>query len=267
MRQDEMVQLSLECARLVVHGEDFAHDLAEGVQRILRADAGVGVTFLPSVQDHSRNVEVVVAGVPPVPAEHTSQALLRVDQHPTLKRPNWVRQGTHRVSDDVFMPAFWDTEVWFYFHGHANGRYGAAAPLFQSSQSTIFVGAHRSTSDFDGSDMEALDAVRGPLGPALAFRKAWDDATTRLQRSANPVDGTARLTRREAQVLALVARGWTNRRIGHILGITERTVRSHLENVNAKLGVPNRAAAAARWQGRTGLSLLTAASGGRRATD
>jgi DNA-binding CsgD family transcriptional regulator len=254
MQQDEMVRLSLECARLAVHGEDFAHLLADGVHRILRADAGVGVTIIPLPADRSRSVEVVVAGAAPVPVERTSQALLRVDQHPTLKRPNWVQEGTHRLSDYVFLPAFWETEVWFYFHGHANGKYAAAAPLIQGSRSTIFVGVHRSAGDFDAADMEALDAVRGPLGPALAFRQAWDEATTRLQNAVGPVDDTAQLTPREAQVLALVARGWTNRHIGHILGITERTVRGHLENVHAKLGVSSRTAAVASWAARTALN-------------
>ena len=57
------------------------------------------------------------------------------------------------------------------------------------------------------------------------------------------------LTRREAQVLALVARGWTNGRIAHALTISERTVRKHLENVNDKLGTVNRASAVSRWRG------------------
>ena len=93
--------------------------------------------------------------------------------------------------------------------------------------------------------MEVLDLLHGPLAPALSFRQAWEQATRRLEQSlGTPPD---RLTPREAQVVALVSRGWTNRRIGHILGITERTVRKHLENVNAKLGVSNQAAAATRW--------------------
>jgi len=45
----------------------------------------------------------------------------------------------------------------------------------------------------------------------------------------------------------LVARGWTSVHIGTVLGITERTVRKHLTNINEKLGVSNRAAAAAAW--------------------
>jgi DNA-binding CsgD family transcriptional regulator len=54
------------------------------------------------------------------------------------------------------------------------------------------------------------------------------------------------LTAREQQILAWVARGKTNPEIAEILWITPSTVRKHLENVYAKLGVRTRTAAAAR---------------------
>ncbi|PWC31167.1 response regulator [Azospirillum sp. TSO35-2] len=53
------------------------------------------------------------------------------------------------------------------------------------------------------------------------------------------------LTAREAEVLLWTANGKPNRDIGEILGISPRTVNKHLEQVFAKLGVENRASAAA----------------------
>jgi DNA-binding response OmpR family regulator/DNA-binding CsgD family transcriptional regulator len=53
------------------------------------------------------------------------------------------------------------------------------------------------------------------------------------------------LTSREAEVLLWVSRGKANRDIGAILNISPRTVNKHLEGVFVKLGVENRAAAAA----------------------
>lgn len=53
------------------------------------------------------------------------------------------------------------------------------------------------------------------------------------------------LTKRESEVLALVAMGRTNRDIGRVLFIQPRTVEKHLANIRAKLGARNRAAAAA----------------------
>lgn len=53
------------------------------------------------------------------------------------------------------------------------------------------------------------------------------------------------LTAREAEVLAWISRGKSNRSISEILGISSRTVDKHLEQIYAKLGVENRASAAA----------------------
>ncbi|HEY6641117.1 DNA-binding response regulator [Povalibacter sp.] len=54
------------------------------------------------------------------------------------------------------------------------------------------------------------------------------------------------LTGRESEVLLWISRGKSNREIGEILTISPRTVNKHLEQVFVKLGVENRASAAAR---------------------
>ena len=53
----------------------------------------------------------------------------------------------------------------------------------------------------------------------------------------------SRLSPREAQVLALVAHGKTNKEIGAVLGISDRTVQIHISHIYHKLGVYNRAGA------------------------
>jgi DNA-binding CsgD family transcriptional regulator len=53
------------------------------------------------------------------------------------------------------------------------------------------------------------------------------------------------LTRREAEVLALVAAGRTNRQIGQELFITPKTAGVHVSRILAKLGVTSRGEAAA----------------------
>jgi non-specific serine/threonine protein kinase len=53
------------------------------------------------------------------------------------------------------------------------------------------------------------------------------------------------LTRREAQVAALVAEGLTNREIADRLFIAERTAEGHVERIRAKLNVRTRAQIAA----------------------
>jgi DNA-binding CsgD family transcriptional regulator len=58
--------------------------------------------------------------------------------------------------------------------------------------------------------------------------------------------GTPELTRRQQELLHLVADGYTNAQIGRRLGLAEGTVRKHLENIFARLQVSNRTAAVIR---------------------
>ena len=57
------------------------------------------------------------------------------------------------------------------------------------------------------------------------------------------------LTRREHEILTLVAEGYPNHVIGDMLWVAEQTVRFHLVNVFRKLGVRNRDAAVQRARG------------------
>lgn len=52
--------------------------------------------------------------------------------------------------------------------------------------------------------------------------------------------GRARLTRREIEILRLVAEGRSNRQVGQLLWVTDQTVKFHLANAYRKLGVRNR---------------------------
>jgi DNA-binding CsgD family transcriptional regulator len=53
------------------------------------------------------------------------------------------------------------------------------------------------------------------------------------------------LTSREQQILALIARGMTNRAIADALTISDRTVDRHVSNILTKLDLPSRSAATA----------------------
>ena len=75
----------------------------------------------------------------------------------------------------------------------------------------------------------------------------------RLTRSLMPGRDTGRdLTRREHEVLTLIAQGLSNREIAGRLVITERTARTHVSNVLAKTGCGSRTQAAL-WAVRQGL--------------
>jgi DNA-binding NarL/FixJ family response regulator len=94
-------------------------------------------------------------------------------------------------------------------------------------------------------------AARGEavLSPSVAARL--------MSRLRTPATGP--LSRRELEVLQLVAAGNTNREAAARLFITEATVKTHLLNIYAKLDVSDRAAAVAEAYNR---GLLTAPSPG-----
>lgn len=57
---------------------------------------------------------------------------------------------------------------------------------------------------------------------------------------------------REAEVMAMVARGMTNTEVARALHVVEKTVKNHLNNIYPKLGVRTRTQAVACWLGTAG---------------
>ena len=75
-------------------------------------------------------------------------------------------------------------------------------------------------------DGEAVEAILGVAGHRTAR-----------------IEGPGGLTRREVEVLKLIARGASNKDVAAQLVISPKTAGSHIEHIYAKLGVSNRAEA------------------------
>jgi DNA-binding CsgD family transcriptional regulator len=88
-------------------------------------------------------------------------------------------------------------------------------------------------SDFSEADRALLTLLRPHL------HQAWLDAENRR----HPVP---ELTPRQWQLMELLAAGHTNTQIARQLGVSEGTVRKHLENIYRRLQVSSRAAAITR---------------------
>jgi DNA-binding NarL/FixJ family response regulator len=113
--------------------------------------------------------------------------------------------------------------------------------------------------------IEAIHAVhRGeaPLQPSVAAKLVARLAHTPVVSAPAPVSPSpsamapmlpgTELTEREREILALIARGQSNREIGETLFITEGTVKNHVSNILSKLGLRDRTQAAI-WAREHGL--------------
>jgi NarL family two-component system response regulator LiaR len=88
--------------------------------------------------------------------------------------------------------------------------------------------------------IHTVNAGEALLHPAVTAR-VMRELTEGESAGAEP-DG--RLTAREREVLELVARGLPNKLIARELGIAEKTVKTHVSSILAKLGVSDRTQAA-----------------------
>jgi len=86
-------------------------------------------------------------------------------------------------------------------------------------------------------------AIRQAFEPSVYF------APESVGNGAEPVERPsveAGLTRREIEILQLVAEGYSNAQLAKMLWVAEQTVKFHLSNIYRKLGVANRTEAS-RW--------------------
>jgi DNA-binding NarL/FixJ family response regulator len=86
--------------------------------------------------------------------------------------------------------------------------------------------------------IRAADAGQSPLSPAVAAR-----VIDQLAQAGRPRAIEA-LTPREREVLRLIAEGLSNKRIARELGVAEKTVKTHVGHVLAKLELTDRTQAA-----------------------
>ena len=131
---------------------------------------------------------------------------------------------------------------------HAGSRWGTTR--ITTGSITIFVVACFLTSSLYFATTAALVlALTGTVAhafSALALQRSSSAAPTIPIVAPSLSGGVLDLTAREGEVLRELVRGARNSEIARTLGITERTVKSHLKSVYQKLCVESRAAAVSK---------------------
>jgi len=93
-------------------------------------------------------------------------------------------------------------------------------------------------------DTHAEDLIRAIKAAAAGQVQLSPQAAARLMREVQAPQSPEKLTERETDVLRLLAQGRANKEIARELGIGEKTVKTHVSSILAKLGVPSRTQAA-----------------------
>jgi DNA-binding NarL/FixJ family response regulator len=93
-------------------------------------------------------------------------------------------------------------------------------------------------------DTQADELCRAIKAAAAGQVQLAPEASARLLREVRAPGSPETLTDRETEVLRLLAKGLANKEIARDLGIGEKTVKTHVSNILAKLAVQSRTQAA-----------------------
>jgi DNA-binding CsgD family transcriptional regulator len=124
---------------------------------------------------------------------------------------------------------------------------GGFVPAHARAQLAIARSARARDGAGDGLRARRAAEVAGSVARQLGMRSIEARARDLLV----ALDPGTRLSRREEEVASLVASGHSNRAIAVALGLSERTVESHVQHILGKLGLHTRAQVAA-WMARSG---------------
>jgi DNA-binding NarL/FixJ family response regulator len=93
-------------------------------------------------------------------------------------------------------------------------------------------------------DVEGDDLCRAIKAAAAGQVQLSAQAAARLVREVRAPETPEALSERETEVLRLIAQGHSNKEIAQALGLSDKTVKTHVHRVLAKLGLPSRTQAA-----------------------
>jgi DNA-binding CsgD family transcriptional regulator len=192
---------------------------------------------------------------PPFPPEDHELFASLAEENPLIAHYQRTLDGrAYRFSDLVTPAELHRLRLYREFYARIGLEHQIAFTLPPRPGRLLGVALSRRARDFTDSEQKLLNDARpfliqayrsaiehtellGGSGPGVSHRSATDSLKSALT--------GARLSAREAAVLALVATGSSDEAAGEALGISPRTVQKHLERCYRKLDVVSRSGAAA----------------------
>ena len=155
--------------------------------------------------------------------------------HATTTR-QWMRQGANPVSTVIPHRDLMRTEIYNDFLRPSGHYYGINLFAFDGRDSIgdIRIWRRNGHADFDRDEVGLLSLI------APGFTQALKRIERRAQLKPLAAPGSAKLSPRETEVAGFAAQGLSDKEIARRLELKFATVRTHLDNAFAKLGVRNR---------------------------
>jgi DNA-binding CsgD family transcriptional regulator len=217
----------LEALSGPVNSREFGALLMEWSCSLLRADR-TSISDLPGAD----------AVAWPVQGQSALRELFirRSDEHPAILALRDCDDMTFHLRDQWTLRELRRLPIYQDFMRPMGSHDQLAISLTAPGTGLVALGITRVDRGFTEDDRQLLTRLAGPLRQLYRAARCHD--------ARPPV-----LTAREEQLLRLISAGHTDRMIGRLVGVSQRTVEKHLEAVRTKLGVTSRAAAVARWLG------------------
>jgi len=242
----------------LLHIEELRWALLEALHRVLPSD-------YISLNDVGPTPQEVVSIIEPEQPDSSHESWTRyAHENPILRHYQRTGDGgALRFSDVLGGERLHELPLYKELYAPMGVEYQMAFTLPGGPGRVLAIALSRGACDYSDAERDFANRARPYLIQAylnaIAFEslraRGGDDRTERIVAGLR----SAGLTRREAEVVRMVAFGGSNQHIASALGISYRTVGKHLEHGFRKLGVGDRSTAAARaWE-------LAAAANGSRA--
>jgi DNA-binding CsgD family transcriptional regulator len=164
-------------------------------------------------------------------------------EHPLLRHYEVTGDlAARRISDVASDRQFRSLGLYRDFYQPARVDYQLVVSVPARHNGIISVALNRHGRDFSDEQRELLDLLRPHLRQAATIAALLNQPVPSVPRDA---DGKPLLTPRQTRILQLVAAGSSDRDVARTLGLSVRTVHTHLQHIYRALGVRSRTEALA----------------------
>jgi DNA-binding CsgD family transcriptional regulator len=227
-----------------------------GLLRVLRAAVPADWISLNDLASDPQSTVVLIE--PSFPPEAHELYARHAYENPLVARYQRTLDGrAYRFSDVGTPQQLHATALYQEFYAPIGLEHQIAFTLPHAPERLLAIALSRRDHDFTEAERELLDRARPFLiqsyRNAIEYTRLQTELKLRKRGSQLPLEhprlavalAKSGVTRREAEVLSFVATGLSDRQVAAVLGVSERTVQTHLRRCYIKLQVHTRTEAVA----------------------